>query len=108
LQNDAKDEDYCRPIRSATGAAVRAPKNVPVDKIETIVADCEAVMLRLPRLSLKLVEKVRSQYFMARIPLIVLVSYLFMKRISVYSLREQQWSVDLPKQHTPKGHKEAY
>jgi hypothetical protein len=32
-----------RPIASATGAAVRAPKKVPADKMETMVADCEAV-----------------------------------------------------------------
>lgn len=63
-----------RPIISATGAAVSAPKNVPADRIDTIREDCEVVMFRLPELSLKPVENSRSQKFMARMPPIVPVS----------------------------------
>jgi len=86
-----------RPKISATGAALRAPKNVPADRIETIVADCEAVMLRLPWPSIKPVEKVRSQNGMARMPLIVPVSYLFVPRFSIHCEESSGLSVDLPK-----------
>jgi hypothetical protein len=65
-----------RPIASATGAAVRAPKKVPAERIETIVADCDAVTSRWPLLFTKPVENWSCQKGMARIPLIVPVSYL--------------------------------
>jgi tetrahydromethanopterin S-methyltransferase subunit F len=90
-----------RPIASATGAAVSAPKKVPAERIDTIVEDCEAVMLRSPELSLKPVENSRSQYFMARMPPIVPVSYLFGTLISVRSV-EGSCTVELPKQNTTK------
>lgn len=65
-----------RPTKSATGAAPRAPKKVPADKMETIVADWDEVTVNWPWLFLYPVENKASQYGMARIPLIVPVSYL--------------------------------
>lgn len=65
-----------RPTKSATGAAPRAPKKVPAERMETIVADCEAVIVNCPSLFLYPVENKASQYGMARMPLIVPVSYL--------------------------------
>lgn len=65
-----------RPMASATGAAVSAPKKVPAERIETIVADCDAVTSRWPLLFTKPVEKVSCQKGIARMPLIVPVSYL--------------------------------
>ena len=38
-------------MASATGAAESAPKKVPAERIETIVADWDAVTLRWPVLS---------------------------------------------------------
>jgi hypothetical protein len=61
-------------MASETGAANRAPKNVPTDRIETINEVWEDVILRWPVLSLKPVEKLSSQYDMAMIPEMVPVS----------------------------------
>lgn len=48
--------------------------------METIVADCDAVMVNCPSLFLYPVENKASQYGMARMPLIVPVSYLRVSR----------------------------
>jgi hypothetical protein len=39
---------YLRPKKSAVGAAVRAPKKVPAERIETIMDDCEEVIAGAP------------------------------------------------------------
>lgn len=39
---------YLRPKKSAVGAAVRAPKKVPAERIETIIDDCEDVIAGRP------------------------------------------------------------
>jgi hypothetical protein len=41
-----KIKAHLLPTRSAIGAALRAPKNVPAERIETICEDCEAVMFK--------------------------------------------------------------
>ena len=41
--NDDRMRPKRRPAQSARGAAPRAPKKVPADNMETIVADCDAV-----------------------------------------------------------------
>ena len=41
--NDDRIRPKRRPAQSARGAAPRAPKKVPADRMETIVADCDAV-----------------------------------------------------------------
>jgi len=64
------------PMKSAKGAAPRAPKNVPADNIETIKDDCPAVRAGLPFTSVKPVVKVASQLGIAMMPPMVPVSYL--------------------------------
>lgn len=61
---------------SPMGAADRAPKKVPAERIDTMADDWLDVMFGLPSLSVYPVEKVRSQYGIARMPLMVPVSYL--------------------------------
>jgi hypothetical protein len=56
------------------GAAPRAPKKVPAERIETIADDWLDVTFSWPVLSRYPVEKVVAQYGIARIPLIVPVS----------------------------------
>jgi hypothetical protein len=56
-----KINDQRRPSLSAMGAAPRAPKNVPADRIETTSDCCDAVMFRWPVESLKPVENSFSQ-----------------------------------------------
>jgi hypothetical protein len=51
-----------RPIRSATGAAPSAPKNVPADKIETTSDVWPASMFLCPLESMKPVENSSCQY----------------------------------------------
>jgi hypothetical protein len=69
-----------RPIASATGAAASAPKKVPAERMETIVADWDAVTSRWSLLFTKPVENWSCQKGMARIPPIVPVSYLLFSR----------------------------
>lgn len=58
-----------RPKKSPVGAAVKAPQKVPADSKDTIKDDCDAVMAGSPVLSsMAPVEKVLSQYGMARMP----------------------------------------
>jgi hypothetical protein len=59
------------PSKSPNGAAVKAPKKVPAERIETIRESWAAVMLRSGS-----VENCCFQYLMAMMPLIVPVSYL--------------------------------
>ena len=64
-----------RPSRSPTGAEVREPKKVPAERRETICDCWEVEMALLPSTPVASpVEKVSSQYLMARIPPIVPVS----------------------------------
>ena len=78
-----------RPMASATGAAVRAPKNVPADRIETIMADWDAVMSRLPAGLRNPVENSSCQYGIARMPPIVPVSYLSFMPVSFVLILNQ-------------------
>lgn len=50
-----------RPMKSATGAAPSAPKKVPTERMETIVADWEEFTVSCPCLSLYPVENKASQ-----------------------------------------------
>ena len=45
---DLPIKPYLRPKKSAVGAAVRAPKKVPAERIETIIDDCEDVIAGRP------------------------------------------------------------
>ena len=97
-------------MASATGAAVSAPKKVPAERIETIVADWDAVTLRWPVLSTKPVENWSSQKDMARMPLIVPVSYLFVyirRGAKLYSYGEGIYGFYIPKQNTAEGNEHA-
>jgi hypothetical protein len=69
-------------MESPRGAAPRAPKNVPADRMETIAEDWLEVMLRCPVASLYPVEKRSCQCGMARMPLMVPVSYLVRSKVS--------------------------
>jgi len=97
-----------RPIRSAIGAAVRAPKNVPADRMETIVAVWEAVVFKWPVLSLYPVENLSCQYGIARMPLIVPVSYLSVESV-ICILHDAWWIIclNIPEEHPTKGDEHA-
>ena len=64
------------PMKSASGAAANAPKNVPADKIDTIKDDSDAERAGFPNSSVESVVKTDSQCGMANMPPIVPVSYL--------------------------------
>jgi hypothetical protein len=63
----ARTTDHLLPRKSAAGAAKRAPKNVPADKMET-TRDCsDEVMAHTPVVGLGL-PKTHNQLFMVWIP----------------------------------------
>jgi hypothetical protein len=80
------------------GAAKRAPKKVPADRIETIRESSEAESLGFPVASTP-VAKPWSQYGIAKIPEIVPVSYLR----DVRSCSNLHWDDIYPKRTPPKA-----
>jgi hypothetical protein len=92
------------PMKSASGAAARAPKNVPADKMETIKDDCPAVISGLFVSGfLKPVENVSSHAGIAMMPPMVPVSYLGYPKL-VEEMREDVRRVS-PKENSAKGYK---
>ena len=68
---------HLRPMKSAVGAPRSAPVNVPADKIDT-TSDCSLVVIANPVGAVESgCPNVRSQSFMAWMPLMIPVSYLY-------------------------------
>ena len=89
------------------GAANRAPKKVPAESRETIMEDWEEVTSGRPSLGLTYpVENISRHFFMAKIPLIVPVSYLRDRRVQwVFTIVENDKRLQKthPKRTPPKA-----
>jgi len=91
------------PMKSASGAAANAPKNVPADKIDTIRDDSDAERAGFPYSSAEPVVKTDSQCGIAIMPPIVPVSYLLnCKQNTLILLRN-----DIPEEYTTESDKQT-